>query len=108
MDLKHLYKYVSLSLILFSFMISPRLLDAQQPNKPPVSRTNLQALVDEINTLILKNGLYKDSLNLEEINHEISRIRFRNVDTTNRRLILEVFTRNFRKAGDKHSFFLTT
>ncbi|MHA4847852.1 S41 family peptidase [Flavitalea antarctica] len=74
----------------------------------PGPTANIQSLIEEIDGLIHKYGLYKDSLNWTQIYNEISSLRFTKTDTTNLRLVLNVFTQNLRKAGDKHSFFIST
>jgi C-terminal processing protease CtpA/Prc len=79
---------------------------AQHTKIPPT--VNTQRIVEEIDGLIHKNGLYKDSLDWQLLYRQINTIAFTERDTTNRRLILNVFTENLRKAGDKHSFFITT
>jgi carboxyl-terminal processing protease len=79
----------------------------QQEKNKPGANTNIQRLVEEIDGLIHKYGLYKDSLDWEGIYYEINSLRFTETDTDSLRLIINVFTQNFRKAGDKHSFFIS-
>ena len=66
---------------------------------------DLQKLIEEIEGLIRKYGLYKDSINWKQTYDQINRLRFTDADSTNHRLILDIFTQNLRNAGDKHSYF---
>jgi carboxyl-terminal processing protease len=92
-------------LILFCLLIFPGPARAQNPASPQPSST--QKLVAEIHQLIIKHALYKDSLNWEEITSELNALRFTQTDTSNHRLVFNLFKEKFRKAGDKHSFFMT-
>lgn len=61
----------------------------------------------EISNIIKSKSLFSDSLNWNQINDSLSLLPFGKNDSTNNQLIFKFFTNKLRKAGDKHSFFLT-
>ncbi|RYY19018.1 MAG: hypothetical protein EOO04_22835 [Chitinophagaceae bacterium] len=110
---KHLIQWILIIMITLAGSLSlAGMAQGQQPeshiNQDDRRNQVNQKLVKEIDGLIQKYGLYADSLNWDQLHKEINAIVFKESDTTNRRLILNVFTRNLRKVGDKHSFFITT
>ncbi|HTE24769.1 S41 family peptidase [Flavitalea sp.] len=104
----HINKWILAGLLIFGEMLNLQQANAQQLKNHPGTGGGIPRLVEEIDGLIHKYGLYKDSLNWKQIYNEINSIRFTDSDTSNLRLVLNVFTQNLRKAGDKHSFFMTT
>jgi carboxyl-terminal processing protease len=61
----------------------------------------------EVSDIIKSKSLFSDSLNWNQINDSLSLLPFGKNDTANNQLIFKFFTNKLRKAGDKHSFFLT-
>ncbi|HEY5367610.1 MAG TPA: S41 family peptidase [Hanamia sp.] len=61
----------------------------------------------EVSNIIKSKSLFSDSLNWNQINDSLSLLPFGKNDTENNQLIFKFFTNKLRKAGDKHSFFLT-
>jgi carboxyl-terminal processing protease len=92
--------------IVVGLITVPSTVNGQTPRQKPT--VEIVKLIGEIDHLIHKHSLFKDSLNWEQIYTDIKALSFSGADTTNRRQVFEVFTRHLRKAGDKHSFFLTT
>jgi carboxyl-terminal processing protease len=104
----HINKWILAALFIFGSVLNAQHVNAQEEKNQPGATSNIQRLIAEIDGLIHKHGLYKDSLNWNQIYKEINSLRFTEKDTANLRLVLNVFTQNFRKARDKHSFFIST
>lgn len=64
-------------------------------------------MVSEVSDIIKSKSLFSDSLNWNQINDSLTLLPFGKDDSTNNLLIFKFFTNKLRKAGDRHSFFLT-
>jgi carboxyl-terminal processing protease len=61
----------------------------------------------EVSDIIKSKSLFSDSLNWNQITDSLPLLSFGNNDSKNNELIFNFFVNKLRKAGDKHSFFLT-
>lgn len=64
-------------------------------------------LAEEIEALIRKHGLYKDSVDWNKVHQVAKTISNGRSEATTRQQIIDYFTETLREAGDKHSFFIT-
>lgn len=64
-------------------------------------------LKKEIFKIIKKNSMFTNSIDWNEVNRDYEALNFTGNDSTDTKILFEFFTQNLRKAGDKHSFFIS-
>lgn len=63
--------------------------------------------IKEIVKIIKHKSLFTDSLNWKQIGHELRSLPFGKDESKNHQMIFDLFTKELRNAGDKHSFFIS-
>jgi carboxyl-terminal processing protease len=88
------------SLLLISFVVYSQSAEIKTSKKT-------QKFIDKVSKIIKNNSLYSDSLNWKEIAAQIRALPMSGNDSIDHSLVIQFFTKELRRAGDRHSFFLT-
>jgi carboxyl-terminal processing protease len=91
-----------------SFLFVANVTFSQTTENNNFSQDNVNKIITEISKVIIKNSLFTDSLNWVVIKDSTQKISGEIKSAQDYKLIYSFFTKELRRAGDKHSFFLST
>ncbi|MEO7316993.1 MAG: S41 family peptidase, partial [Ginsengibacter sp.] len=96
-----------MKLFFFSFLFISFQSFSQTTDSNYLSQKEVKKAVDQISKFIRKQSIVTDSLKWREIDREVEQISTTVKSKDDLEKINNYFTKQLRKAGDKHSFFLT-
>ena len=96
-----------MKLFFFSFLFFSFQSFSQTTDSNYLSQKEVKKAVEQISKFIRKQSIVTDSLNWREIDREVEQISTTVKSKDELEKIYSYYTKQLRKAGDKHSFFLT-
>ncbi|MEJ5993138.1 S41 family peptidase [Pedobacter sp. Du54] len=91
--------------IFFLFLMSPLVIYGQKDKN--LASTEVIKLKKEIFKLIKKNSMFTSSLDWNKVARESASLKLNGNDSTDTKILFDFFTHKLRKAGEKHSFFIS-